>query len=45
MDVAVFTYAVQQYARQKKKDLPLLIDYAVAMRIERQVREILEVLL
>lgn len=45
MDIAVFTYAVQQYARQKKKDLPMLIDYAATMRIEHKVREILEVLL
>lgn len=28
MDIAVFTYAVQQYARRKKKDIPTLMEYA-----------------
>lgn len=45
MDVAVFTYAVQQYAKQKKKDVPALMRYARIMHIERQTREIMEVLL
>lgn len=45
MDIAVFTYAVQQYARQKKKDIPTLMEYAGAMHIERQAREIMGVLL
>ena len=45
MDIAVFTYAVQQYARRKKKDIPTLMEYAGAMHIERQVREIMGVLL
>lgn len=44
-DIAVFTYAVQQYARKKGKDLPKLMDYAAKMHVERQVREIMEVLL
>ncbi len=45
MDIAVFTYAVQQYARRKKKDIPTLMEYAGAMHIERQAREIMGVLL
>jgi len=45
MDIAVFTHAVQQYARRKKKDLPTLMKYAGTMHIERQAREIMEVLL
>ncbi|MDO4553324.1 MAG: abortive phage infection protein [Bacillota bacterium] len=45
MDIAVFTYAVQQYARRKKKNIPTLMKYAGTMRIERQAREIMGVLL
>jgi len=45
MDSAVFTYAVQQYARRKKKNLPKLMNYAGTMHIERQAREIMGVLL
>lgn len=45
MDIAAFTYAVQQYARKKKKDIPKLMEYAGTMRIERQAREIMGVLL
>lgn len=45
MDIAVFTYAVQQYARRKKKDIPTLMKYAGTMHIERQAREIMGVLL
>lgn len=45
MDIATFTYAVQQYARSRKKDLPKLMEYAKAMRIERQTGEIMGVLL
>ena len=45
MDIAIFAYAVQQYARGWEKDLPKLMDYAVKMHIERRVREIMEVLL
>lgn len=45
MDIAVFTYAVQQYARQRGKNLHELMHYAAKMRIERQVRGIIEVLL
>lgn len=45
MDIAVFTYAVRQYTRQRKKDIPLLMSYAETMHIEKQTREIMEVLL
>lgn len=45
MDIAVFTYAVQQYARRKKKDIPTLMKYAETMHIERQAREIMGILL
>lgn len=45
MDAAVFTYAIQQYARQRKKDLPKLMDYAKKMRIEQKTRDIMEVIL
>lgn len=34
MDIAVFTYAVRQYTRQRKKDIPLLMSYAETMHIE-----------
>ena len=45
MDIAVFTYAVQQYAKHRGKNLPRLMDYAGKMNMERQVREVMEVLL
>lgn len=45
MDIAVFTYAVKQYARHRKKDISTLMSYAEKMHIEQQAREIMEVLL
>lgn len=45
MDAAVFSYALKGYARRKDKNLPRLMEYAKEMRIEKKVRECMEVLL
>lgn len=45
IDIAAFTFAIQQYAKGRGKNLPKLMDYAGKMHIERQTREIMEVLL
>lgn len=44
-EVSVFKYALNQYSRHKDKDLNRLGAYAQAMRLEKQVRNYMEVLL
>lgn len=45
IEVSVFKYALNQYSRQKNKNLDRLGIYAQAMRMEKQVRNYMEVLL
>ena len=45
MDGDMFATALKRYVLQKKKNLPLLFDYAQQFRIEKSVRQYLEVLL
>ena len=45
IEVSVFKYALNQYSKQKNKNLDRLGIYAQAMRLEKQVRNYMEVLL
>lgn len=44
-EVSVFKYALTQYSKRKDKDLNRLGIYAQAMRLEKQIRNYMEVLL
>lgn len=45
MEVQTFQTALKQYAKRKDKDLRLLMQYAVKFRVDRILRQYLEVLL
>lgn len=45
MDVSAFNYAVRQYMKRKEKNLLRLLEYAKELRMERQLREVIGVLL
>lgn len=45
MDVEIFTKAIKQYAKYKQKDMVKLMDYARRFKIERKLRDYLEVLI
>lgn len=45
MDVSAFNYAIRQYMRSNQKDLLRLLQYAKKLNIERQLREVIGVLL
>lgn len=44
MDVAVFNYAVREYMKRRDKRISVLSRYAVALHIEKQMRETMGVL-
>jgi predicted transcriptional regulator of viral defense system len=44
-DLAVTTTALKEYIRAKNRNIPLLMEYAEAFRITKQIRSYLEVLL
>ena len=44
-EVSVFKYALTQYSKRKDKDLNRLGTYAQAMRLEKKIRNYMEVLL
>ena len=44
MDIAVFNYAVREYMKRKDKRISVLSRYAVALHIEKQMRETMGVL-
>lgn len=44
MDIAVFNYAVKEYVKRKDKDYTRLSRYAVALHLERKIREKMGVL-
>ncbi len=45
VDIQIITEAVKRYARLKGKNIPLLTEYAKLFRVEKKVRQYLEVLL
>lgn len=45
MDVSEFNYAIRQYMRSNQKDMLRLLQYAKKLNIERQLREVIGVLL
>lgn len=45
IDIQVFSDAMKRYAKGKEKDLSKLMEYAKKMRIEKKMREYMEVLL
>lgn len=45
MDVQVTADAFKRYTAQKERNIPLLSEYAKAVRVENKVRSYLEVLL
>lgn len=45
MDVTAFNYAIQQYMKRNTKDLPRLLRYARELKMERQLRNVIGVLL
>lgn len=45
MDVSAFNYAIRQYMRSNQKDLLRLLQYAKKLNMERQLREVIGVLL
>lgn len=45
MDVSAFNYAVRQYMKSNTKNLLQLLHYAKELRMERQLREVIGVLL
>lgn len=45
MDVSAFNYAIRQYMRSNKKDLLRLFQYAKELNMERQLRDVIGVLL
>ncbi len=45
MDTEIFTRALQKYARLKSKDLNKLMRYAKQLKVEKKVREYMEVLI
>lgn len=44
MDISVFNYAVKEYMKRKDKRISVLSRYAVALHIEKQMRETMGVL-
>ena len=38
-------FAVKEYIRQKEKNIPLLLEYAKTLKVEKAVKQYLEVLL
>lgn len=44
VDSEIFTKAIKQYAKYKQKDMVKLLDYARKFKIERKLRDYLEVL-
>jgi len=44
MDTEIFAKAIKQYAKYKQKDIAKLLDYARKFKIERRLRDYLEVL-
>ncbi|MCL2355296.1 MAG: type IV toxin-antitoxin system AbiEi family antitoxin domain-containing protein [Oscillospiraceae bacterium] len=44
IDPEIFTEAIKQYARHKPKNMAKLLDYAKKLKIERKLRDYLEVL-
>lgn len=45
MDIEIFTKALQRYSRSKNKDLNKLMRYAKKLKVDKKVREYMEVLL
>ena len=45
MDIEIFTKALQRYARLKNKNLHRLMKYAKQLKVDKKVREYMEVLL
>jgi predicted CopG family antitoxin len=45
MDGALFPEALKRYVRRKNKNIPLLMRYAESLRIDKLLRQYLEVLL
>lgn len=45
VDVQIITNAYKQYTARKEKNIPLLSEYAHALKVEKRVRSYLEVLL
>lgn len=45
MDIQVFNYALKEYMKSKSKRIPVLLEYAKKLRVLKQIRTYLEVLL
>ena len=45
MDIEIFTKALQRYSRSKEKDLNKLMRYAKKLKVDKKVREYMEILL
>ena len=45
MDIEIFTKALQRYSKSKEKDLNKLMRYAKKLKVDKKVREYMEVLL
>ena len=45
MDIEIFTSALQRYSRLKNKNLHRLMKYAKQLKVDKIVREYMEVLL
>ena len=45
MDIQIYNYALKEYVRRKDKRLPVLMEYAKKLGIEKKVRDLFEVLL
>jgi hypothetical protein len=45
MDMQIFTDALKRYSKSKDKDLNILMKYAKTFKIEKKMREYMEVLI
>ncbi len=45
MDISIITTAIKRYSKLKKKNVPLLMEYAKIFRVEKIIRSYMEVLL
>ena len=45
IDIQVFNYTLKEYAKSKNKKIPVLLEYAKKLRVLKQIRTYLEVIL